>query len=110
MPIIPAPPAAAPVEIAGADEDTPFDVTLAVADAAEDLVTVPATKEGKSISVVNEGVGTVYLAFDADATTADLALNKGDSYSDSGLAIASRVSFIGESGKTPRCRGVLWSG
>lgn len=108
MPIIPAPPT--PTQFPAADEDTPFDVTLAVVDTAEDLVTVPSTKSGRAISIVNEGPGTAYVSFDADATIADLELGKGDSYADDGLAIATKVSFIGESGKQPRLRGVLWSG
>lgn len=107
MPIFPAP---VPVQFPAADTDTPFDVTLAVVDTAEDLVTVPATKTGKSFSVVNEGPGKAYLGFDADATTTDLELNKGDSYYEDGLGLTTKVSFIGESGKQPRLRGVLWSG
>ena len=108
MPIIPAPPT--PTQFPASDEDTPFDVTLAVVDTAEDLATVPGTKTGRAISIVNEGPGAAFVSFDADATTSDLELGKGDSYSDGGLAIASKVSFIGESGKQPRLRGVLWSG
>ena len=108
MPIIPAAPT--PTQFPAADEDTAFDVTLAVVDTAEDLVTVPATKTGRTISIVNEGPGTAYVAFDGDAALTDLELGKGDAYADDLLAISTKVSFIGESGKQPRLRGVLWSG
>ena len=92
-----------------ADEATPINLTLTVVDTAEDLASVPTDKRGRILSIVNEGPGIVYLAFDADATTADTVVKKNESYSENDLDIASRVSFIGESGKTPHVRGILWS-
>lgn len=61
MPITPRPTFTSPV----ADTSTPFDVTLTISDTAEDLVTVPALKEGRIVSLVNEGPGDVAIAFDA---------------------------------------------
>lgn len=94
-----------------ADTDTPFDQTLTTAGTAEDLVTVPASKKGRIISLVNEGPGDVALAFDATATVAGLLLIEGDAYDENGLEIDTKVSFINvTTGETPRVRGVLWSG
>ncbi len=93
-----------------ADTPTPFDSTLAVADTAEDLVTVPALKTGRSFTLKNKGPGSVFLAFDADATTAGVEVEAKDNYSESNIEIGTRVSFIGAAGKTPRVFGVLWSG
>ena len=93
-----------------ADTPTPFNVTLAVADVAEDLVTVPALKKGRNLTLKNKGPGSVFLAFDADATTADVEVEAKDNYSEVGIEIDTKVSFIGEAGKTPRVFGVLWSG
>ncbi len=94
-----------------ADEATPFNNTLNVAAAAEDLVVVPAGKRGRVVSLLNEGPGAVALAFDATATVSDFLLEEGDGYADQGLEIASKISFINVTpGQTPRVRGVLWSG
>ncbi len=93
------------------DASTPFNVTLAVADTAEDLVTVPGSKKGRAISLVNEGPGAVALAFDATAITTDLVLEEGDAYDEHDLEIATNVSFINvTASQTPRVRGILWSG
>lgn len=94
-----------------ADISTPFLVTLTTPATAEDLVTVPATKKGRIISLVNDGPGTIALAFDAVATTSDLNLKEGEAYSEAKLLIATKVSFINVTvGQTPAVRGVLWSG
>lgn len=94
-----------------ADTFTPFDVTLAVAATAEDLVTVPSQKKGRIISLVNEGPGDVALAFDATAIISDLLLLEGDAYGEHDLEISTKVSFINvTASQTPRVRGVLWSG
>ncbi len=94
-----------------ADTDTPFDVTLAVTDTAEDLVTVPVSKKGRIISLVNEGPGDIALKADADATTSDLFLREGEAYSESRLQVSTKFSFINiTTSDTPRVRGVLWSG
>lgn len=94
-----------------ANEATPFNVTLAVAATAEDLVSVPASKFGRAISLVNEGPGAVALAFDTTATVGDLLLEEGDAYDEHDLEISTKVSFINvTTGETPRVRGVLWSG
>jgi hypothetical protein len=92
-----------------ADEATDFDLTLTVADTAEDAVTPPTGKTGRILSLINEGPGKVYLKFDGTATTSDLALDKRDMYAEVDISIATNVSFIGEAGKTPRVRGILWS-
>jgi len=94
-----------------ADTSTPFDATLTVPATAEDLVTVPGGKKGRAISIVNEGPGDVAVAFDAEATAADLLLMEGDAYDDAMLEIATKVSFINVTmGQSPRLRGILWSG
>ena len=94
-----------------ADVDTAFDVTLAVADTAEDLVTVPATKFGRIISLVTEGPGSIALKADATATIADLFLKEGEAYSESRLEVSTNFSFINVTAASqPRVRGVLWSG
>ena len=105
MPFTPAPTGTPP-----ADTDTPIDITLTVANTAEDLVLVPSLKTGRTISLVNEGPGRAFIAFDGTATIADTEIKKGESYGEVNLDISTNVSFIGESGKTPRVRGVLWSG
>ena len=94
-----------------ADTDTPFDVTLAVAATAEDLVTVPATKLGRTISLVNEGPGDIALKADATATTSDLLIKEGEAYSETRLKVSTKLSFINVTATVlPRVRGVLWSG
>ncbi|HEC64699.1 MAG TPA: hypothetical protein ENI23_05365 [bacterium] len=93
-----------------ADTPTPFDVTLAVSDTAEDLVVVPSPKKGRVLSLVNEGPGAVALAFDATATTGDLLLEEGDTYDEQNLEISTNISFINVTPtETPRIRGILWS-
>ena len=91
------------------DEDTPFDVALAVAGTAEDLVIPPVGKSIRRVNIVNEGPGTAHIAFDTTATTVDLALAKGDTYDEADIEVTTNISFIGETGKTPRVRGIVWS-
>jgi len=86
-------------------------VTLAVPATAEDLVTVPSGKKGRAVSIVNEGPGDAAVAFNADATVADLLLMEGDAYDDAMLEIGTKLSFINVTAtQSPRLRGVLWSG
>ncbi len=92
-----------------ADEDTSFDVTLAVANTAEDLVTPPVSKSIRRVNIVNEGPGSAHIAFDGTATISDLELAKGDSYDEADVEVVTNISFIGESGKQPRVRGIVWS-
>lgn len=106
MPIFPSPVAS----VDSADEATPFDVTLAIANTEEAVVAVPGGKKGRIVSLVNEGPGSVFLAFDAAATLSSAEVQKKESYGEAGLEISTDVRFIGETGKTPRVRGVLWSG
>lgn len=105
MPIMPA-----PVGTPATDTPTPIDKTLAVADTAEDLAAVPSQKVGRTLSIINDGPGSAFIAFDATATVADYELKKNESYGEMGLDLATNVSFIGDSGKKPRVRGMLWSG
>lgn len=107
MPITPRPKVKVPLS----DTSTPFDVTLTTPAAAEDLVAVPVSKEGRRVSLVNEGPGDVAVAFDGTATVADLLLLVGDAYDEHDLQIAANVSFINvTTGANPRVRGILWSG
>lgn len=103
MPFFPAPstPASTP---------TAIDETLAVAGTAEDLVTVPVGLQGQKISLVNRGPGDAAIAFDATATVASVLIKAGESYSEDGVAIAEKISYINvTAGKKPRLTGVLWS-
>ena len=94
-----------------ADTDTAFDVVLAVTDTAEDFVTVPGGKKGRTISLVNEGPGAIAVSADSVALVDDLLLEEGDAYSESRLEVSSAFSFINvTASQTPRVRGVLWSG
>lgn len=94
-----------------ADQDSPFAVVLALAGTEQLLVTVPATKKGRIISLVNDGPGTVAIAFDQVATSAGLNLKPGEGYSDAGLEVSTDVRFINvTAAQTPTVRGVLWSG
>ena len=67
MPITPKPFLTVPF----ADEATPFDVTLAVPATAEDLVSVPGSKKGRIVSLVNEGPGAAAIVFAATAIKRD---------------------------------------
>ncbi len=94
-----------------ADTPTPFDVTLAASDTAEDVVTVPSNKFGRIVSLVNEGPGSVALEFDGTAVVTDLLLEEGDAYDEQNLEISTNISFINVTPtETPRIRGILWSG
>lgn len=94
-----------------ADTPTPFDVTLAVPATAEDLVTVPVSKKGRAVSLVNEGPGTVAIAFDATAVVTDLVLETGDTYDEHNLEVSTKLSFINVTpAVSPRVHGILWSG
>ena len=92
-----------------ADEAVPFDETLAVADTAQDAITPPTGKTGRRISIVNEGPGKAFIAFDGTATTADLPIEKRGSYDEVDITVTTNISFVGEAGKTPRVYGILWS-
>ena len=107
MPIQPRPKSTAPL----ADASTPFDVTLTTPDTAEDLVAVPGSKEGRIVSLVNEGPGDVAIAFDATALVTDLLLKEGATYDEHDLNIATKLSFINVTpAESPRVYGILWSG
>ncbi len=92
-----------------AEESTPFDVTLAVVDTAEDAVTPPTGKSIRRINIVNHGPGSVFVEFDGTATVASLEVEKRGSYDEADIGVATNISFIGESGKQPRVTGVVWS-
>lgn len=93
------------------DEAVAFDVTLTVPATAEDLVTVPASKRGRTLSIVNEGPGDAAIKFDATATAADVLLKEGDSFAQDNLDLTTKVSFINVTvGAQPRLRGMLGAG
>ena len=107
MPIVPKPFLTVPF----ADEATPFDVTLAVPATAEDLVSVPGSKKGRIVSLVNEGPGAAAIVFDATATASDILLEEGDTYDEHDLEFVTKISFINVTpAVSPRLRGVIWSG
>lgn len=87
-----------------------FNKTLTTADTAQDLALVPVSKFGRKYSIVNDGPGNAYIAFDATATLNDMEIAPKDAVSDDGLQFATKISFIGESGKKPHVRGILWAG
>ena len=96
-----------------ADEAIPVDVTLAVADTSETLFTVPVGKRLRSVDFANEGLGSSFLSFTAGApaTTSDTELQKRDTLAENRLDLAEGdYGFIGEAGKQPRVRGVVWVG
>ncbi len=93
-----------------AEEATPFDVTLAVADTAEDVVVPPGGKTIRRINVVNHGPGVVFLEFDDTATTSSLEVERRGTYDEADIGVSTNISFIGEPGKKPRVTGVVWSG
>jgi hypothetical protein len=99
------------VQKENADTSTPFDVTLATPDTAEDLVTVPGGKKGRSVDFVNEGPGDVAVKFDGTATVTDILITEGSAYSASFLEVSTKVSFINVTpASSPNVHGVLWSG
>lgn len=96
-----------------ADEEVPFDVTLAVADTSETLFTVPAGKKLRSVTAASEGGGSAHVSLTANtpATVANLELGKRDSFSENDLDMPEGTyAFIGASGQTPRVRGVAMVG
>ena len=94
-----------------ADTPVPFSVTLATAGTAEDFATIPVGKKGHSIDLINLGPGSIWIVPDANATAATgIMVKRNESYSADQLGVASRWSFIGETGKTPAIRGVVWCG
>ena len=93
------------------NQSVAFDVTLAVAATAEDLVLVPATKRGRTLSIINEGPGDAAVKFDGTATATDVLLKEGDAMAQDNLALVTKVSFINVTvGAQPRLRGMLGVG
>lgn len=94
-----------------ADTSTPINKTLTTAGTAEDLVTVPVGRKGRSLSIVNEGPGDIAIKNDATATATDTLVREGEAYAESGLEVSTKFSFINvTAAATPFVRGVLWSG
>ena len=92
------------------DESVAISKTLAVVDTAEDLVLVPGGKKGRKFSLVNEGPGSAFIAVDGTATLTSTEIKFRDTWFEDGVSITTKLSFIGESGKQPAVRGVLWAG
>lgn len=92
------------------DQAVPINKTLAVVNTAEDLVLVPATKKGRQFSLVNEGPGSAFIQVDGTATLLSTEVKVKDTWYETALSISTRLSFIGETGKQPHVRGVLWAG
>jgi len=91
--------------------DTPIDSTLTTAGAAQDLVAVPVNTIGRKIGLINRGPGDAAVAFDRTAAITDTLVKQGEAYSEEGLAVSTKVSFINVTvGKKPRITGILWSG
>ena len=95
----------------GADQIIPVDVTLAVADTAETLFTVPAGKKVRSFALANVSPGNntdAHLSFTAGvpATTGDFRMERREAGDEQGLDLAEGTySFIGGAGDTPQVRG-----
>jgi len=90
---------------------TPFNLPLAVAGTAQDVVLVPVGKKGRSLSLINDGPGDIALGFDAAATISGTLIQEGERYWEVDLQLATKVSFINVTAlATPTVRGVLWSG
>lgn len=92
------------------DVHVPISKTLTVAGTAEDLALVPVGKKGRKFSLVNEGPGSAYIQIDGTATVASTEVRPGDVWYEENLAIATKLSFLGETGQTPKIRGALWAG
>ena len=92
-----------------AEKSTMFDITLTVADTAEDAITPPAGKTIRRINIVNHGPGSAFVEFDSTATISSLEVERRGSYDEADIGVATNISFIGESGKKPRVTGVVWS-
>ena len=111
MPFSGGPDTSIPMPVDRADSSVPFKVTLAVAGTAEDFATIPAGKRGYNISITNLGPGDAWITPDATATSANgILIRAKETYSDEGLGVTTKWSFIGEAGKTPIVRGVVWCG
>jgi hypothetical protein len=113
MPIIPAATTTA-VEDRDKTEVIPVDVTLAVANTAETLFTVPTGKVGRSFSLLNDSgaPSTAHVSFVAGgtATTANKGIARRERWDEEGLHLPEGTySFIGGTGETPRVRGVVWT-
>lgn len=113
MPFFGGPDLSIPPPPAGADTALPFRKTLAVAGTAEDFATILSGKKGLSISLVNLGPGSAFIRPDATANlvaTDSIEVKSKEGYSDAGLLVATKWSFVGETGKLPEIRGVVWAG
>lgn len=92
------------------DQATPVMKTLAVANTAEDLILVPVGKKCRKFTLINNGPGTAFIEADGLATTASVPIQVGDAWVEESVEVSTKFSFIGESGKKPVVRGVIWSG
>ena len=92
------------------DAAVPINKTLAVVNTAEDLVLVPAGKKGRKFSLVNEGPGSAFIQVDGTATLTSTEVKVKDVWYEDGVQVITKLSFIGETGKQPHVRGVLWAG
>lgn len=111
MAIIPKASTTVNTEKQNTNESVAFDVTLATPATAEDLVLVPATKRGRTLSIVNEGPGDAAVKFDGTATATDVLLKEGDAMAQDNLDLTTKVSFINVTvGASPRLRGMLGAG
>ena len=111
MAIIPRSSTTVNTEKQNTNESVAFDETLTVAGTAEDLVLVPATKRGRTLSIVNEGPGDAAVKFDGTATATDVLLKEGDSMAQDNLDLTTKVSFINVGASNlPRLRGMLGAG
>lgn len=82
-----------------------------VTDAASvTLATAPSGREGKQVSIINDGANPVYVAFGEDATVANgLKLLPDEVYNVGGIAVAD-VRAICATGENANVRGILWCG
>lgn len=84
--------------------------TLTTVNVAEDLALVPVGKRGRKVSIVNDGPGSAFIRVDATATINDIEIQPKDAWYEDGIDFATKLSFIGETGKKPHVHGVVWCG
>ena len=92
------------------DEAISINKTLTTVNTAEDLALVVVGKKGRKVSLVNEGPGSAYIKVDGVATVNDIEIQPKDVWYEEDIEISTKLSFIGDVGKKPHVRGVLWCG
>lgn len=97
------------VDLKRADDYVPIDITLAVADTSEPVLTVPSGKRVRALSLLNRSLETAFVSFSGTATTGDIELRRLRQLALDNVDFAA-ISFIGDTGDTPRLTGYVLLG